>query len=167
VVPCKNYADRRVTSTELHRFGGPFQAVHDGDAGLIVTTTDVTRAAVGDARQVGRTPSSHSTGRSTQPYREAKSRWAQCAASAAPFPAQCFQELADSAKVRTLREIQEGLFLLAGQGVQQQADCPLLAFRQLASAPIAQARCPRGGAKLTRLLLEDLLSGHGMGGPAP
>ncbi|MFE7172571.1 restriction endonuclease [Streptomyces sp. NPDC057616] len=53
VVQCKNYAGRRVTSAELQRFGGTFQTVHDADVGLVVTTTDFTRAAVAYARQAG------------------------------------------------------------------------------------------------------------------
>ncbi|MEU0946578.1 restriction endonuclease [Streptomyces canus] len=40
VVQCMNYADRRVTSTELQRFGGTFRTVHAANVGLVVTTTD-------------------------------------------------------------------------------------------------------------------------------
>ncbi|WP_454345439.1 restriction endonuclease [Streptomyces canus] len=54
VVQCKNYADRRVTSTELQRFGGTFRTVHSADIGLVVTTTDFTRAAIEYARQARR-----------------------------------------------------------------------------------------------------------------
>ncbi|WP_260470623.1 restriction endonuclease [Streptomyces sp. RP5T] len=53
VVQCKNYADRRVTSTELQRFGGTFRTVHAADIGLVVTTTEFTRAAMAYARQAG------------------------------------------------------------------------------------------------------------------
>ena len=53
VVQCKNYTHRRVTSTELQRFGGTFRAVHDADIGFVVTTTDFTRAAAQYARQTG------------------------------------------------------------------------------------------------------------------
>lgn len=53
VVQCKNYVDRRVTSTELQRFGGTFRTVHAADFGLVVTTTDFTRAAVEYAGQAG------------------------------------------------------------------------------------------------------------------
>ncbi|MFE7857604.1 restriction endonuclease [Streptomyces sp. NPDC057403] len=53
VLQCKNYADRRVTSTELQRFGGTFRTVHAADIGLVVTTTDFTRAAIEYARQAG------------------------------------------------------------------------------------------------------------------
>ncbi|MFJ2567269.1 restriction endonuclease [Streptomyces sp. NPDC094154] len=53
VVQCKNYAHRRVSSPELQRFGGTFRAVHDADVGLVVTTTDFTRAAAEYAQQVG------------------------------------------------------------------------------------------------------------------
>ncbi|MFJ9721640.1 restriction endonuclease [Streptomyces sp. NPDC101209] len=53
VVQCKNYADRRVTSKELQRFGGAFRTMHAADIVLIVTTTDFTRAAIDYARQAG------------------------------------------------------------------------------------------------------------------
>ncbi|WP_326606714.1 MULTISPECIES: restriction endonuclease [unclassified Streptomyces] len=53
VVQCKNYAHGRVSSPELQRFGGTFRVVHDADVGLVVTTTDFTRAAAEFAEQAG------------------------------------------------------------------------------------------------------------------